>query len=178
MIIVQFITSYKGMVCHIQHARKRILFFQRICKFVQTDLSLLSTNLESHALISLSNHNFGPNDCHSTYHFPTNIYDDSCITSFDIYGLPSNHLDTCQAVEALQPLLMVIPCPHYRDKPSEHERIYFSLQDSHIHHITLIENPSFQGFRGFQEDCFEFHDVIYDQLEASYLAILFLNNKH
>lgn len=56
-------------------------------------------------------------------HFPINTSNDSCFTSFDIHGLTSHPLSTCQMVEALQPSLMVISGPHYLDKPSEYGQI-------------------------------------------------------
>lgn len=43
--------------------------------------------------------------------------------------------------------------------------------------MPLIGNLSLQKFHGFQEDCFQFHDLIYDHLEASYLGIPFTNKK-
>lgn len=50
----------------------------------------------------------------------------------------------------------------YLDKPSKHDQIYFPTQDSHPVLMPSIENSPFQGFQGFQEDFFEFHDPIYD----------------
>lgn len=71
---------------------------------------------------------------------------------------------------------MVMSCPNYLEKPYKHDHIYLLVQDSHLNPMCLIENSFFQGFQGFQEDCFEFHDPIYDKLEASYLTSPITNN--
>lgn len=105
-------------------------------------------------------HNF-----HSNYHFPINTSNNSCFTSFDIYNLSSQYLDTSQEVKALHPSLMVMSGPQYLDMPVECDQINFLSQDSHPNLVLLIEISSFQGFWGFQEDCFKFHDPIYDLLK-------------
>lgn len=72
---------------------------------------------------------------------------------------------------------MVMLGPHYLENPSEYDQIIFPLQYSHLDSMSLIENLSFKGFLGFWKDNFEFHDPIYDWLEASYLASPFSNSK-
>lgn len=72
---------------------------------------------------------------------------------------------------------MVMSSPHYLDKPYEFDEIYFPSQDSHPDSMPLVEKLSFQGFEFSQEDVFEFHNPIYNHLEASYLASPFSRNK-
>lgn len=84
---------------------------QIICKVVQNDLSLLSINQKSYALINPSDHNSNPKNYHSTNDFPTSVSYDSFFTSIDIYGLSYSYSYTCQAIEELQPCLMVMSGP-------------------------------------------------------------------
>ena len=65
---------------------------------------------------------------------------------------------------------MVMLGPHCLDMLTEYDQIHFPSQHSHPNLVFLIENSSFQVFWGFEEDCFKFHDPIYDCLEESYLA--------
>lgn len=94
---------------------------QRICKYVKIDLSLLSINQGSYALINPSDHIVVSSNCHSINHFPTSVLDDSCLSLVYIYGLSSHYLNTCQVVEALHPSLMVMLGSHYLDNPSEYD---------------------------------------------------------
>ena len=104
---------------------------QSICEIVQIDLFLLIKNQEHNALISPFDHDFVSGDCHSTYHFPINTSNDTCFTSFDIYGLTSHYLGTCQAVEILLHSLMVMLGPHYLNMTNDNDQIYLSVPDSH-----------------------------------------------
>lgn len=46
---------------------------------------------------------------------------------FDIFGLTSHYLGTCQGVETLLHSLMVMSNPHYLDMSTEDDQIYFPL---------------------------------------------------
>ena len=88
-------------------------FIQIICKVVQIDLSSFIANWESHSLINPYGHYSIFDDCHSFYHFPTNISNDSCFTSLDLHRPVSHYSDFFRAVEALQLSSMVMSGPHY-----------------------------------------------------------------
>lgn len=102
IIILEFLFNYFDdyntcIVCH--ELQDNILsdstceefdsIIQSICSDVHFDLSLLTTNQESDVLINPSSHDSASGDCHSTYHFLITTLNDSCVTSFDIYGLRS-----------------------------------------------------------------------------------------
>jgi len=105
---------------------------------------LLFSNQEYHTKNGPYEHDI---NCHSLYHFPTSISNDSCFTSFDLHGSTSHYLDTCREVEPLQPSLMVMSGPHYLGMPPEYDQIHFPSQDSHIDLVLLIENSSFKYFK-------------------------------
>jgi len=67
--------------------------------------------------------------------------------------------------------------PHCLDKLAEYDQISCLSQYSHPDPVCLIENSSFQGFWVFHEDYSEFHDPLYDYLEAYFFASSFDNNK-
>jgi len=135
---------------------------QSICEDVKRNISLLFSNQEYHTKNGPYEHDI---NCHSLYHFPTSISNDSCFTSFDLHGSTSHYLDTCREVEPLQPSLMVMSGPHYLGMPPEYDQIHFPSQDSHPDPALLIDNSLFQSFQGFQEDCFKFHDPNVELLE-------------
>jgi len=144
---------------------------QSIGRVVYFYLSLLTTNHESDVLISPFYQGSVSNDCHSTYHLHIITSNDICFTSFDLHGLTSHPLSTCQTVDALHCLLMVMSAPCCLDKPVEYDKINCHSQDSHLDIMLLISNSSFHRFQNVQEDCFEFHDPVYVCPKSSFLAI-------
>lgn len=132
---------------------------------------------ESYALTGSFNYNSNPDDYHSTYHFVTSLYNDSCNISFNIYGLSSHYLNTFQVVEALHLSLMFMLDPHCLGKPFEHDKIHFPSHKSYPNLIPLMEKSYFQGAHGFKEDCLKFHTLIAEWLEQPYLASSIANNQ-
>lgn len=127
-------------------------FIQNICEAAQIDQSLCSNIQEFDVIIDPSNHNIGLNTYFSIHNFPMSVYNDNFFTFIDpikainSYDSSFHFSYTCQVVEALFLLLMVISGRHDIDMTFEHDHIQFPLQDSPLNSMPLVKNSISQGF--------------------------------
>lgn len=121
--------------------------FDLVCDWVQREPIEVR---EYYMPIHQSDHNTGSNNCHLINHFPTSKYGDSCFTSInlvepiDLYDPSFHYLNTCQIVQALYLLLMVMSGPHNLEKVFEQYQIKSPSQDCLCNSSALIEISSFQ----------------------------------